>query len=75
MKDDLTKQTLEIEDLEISTFLIGNSITQAAGDFQGKAVKQARNNVILKLHNGSKYSGSKNCSSVYMFLKDYFGVK
>ena len=21
------------------------------------------------------YSGSKNCSSVYMFLKDYFGVR
>ena len=21
------------------------------------------------------YSGSKNCSSVYMFLKDYFGVE
>ena len=56
MKDDLTKQTLEIEDLEISTFLIENSITQVAGDSQGKAVKQARNNVILKLHNGFKYA-------------------
>ena len=45
---------LEIKDLEISTFLIGNSMTQVAGDSQGKTIKQARNNVILKQHNGFK---------------------
>ena len=29
-------------------------MTQVAGDSQGKTMKQARNNVILKLHNGFK---------------------
>ena len=31
-KEDFAKQALEIEDLEFSTFLIGNSMTQVAGD-------------------------------------------
>ena len=54
MKKDFAKQVPEIEDLEISTFLIGNFMTQVAEDSQGKTIKQARNNVILKLHNGFK---------------------
>ena len=53
-RTDFTKQVLEIEDLEILTFLIKNSMTQVSGDSQGKTIKQARNNVILKLHNGFK---------------------
>ena len=53
-KEDFAKQALEIEDLEISTFLIGNSMTQVAGDSQRETMKRARNNVILKLHNGFK---------------------
>ena len=53
-RTEFTRQVLGIEDLEIPTFLIGNSMTQVLGDSQGKTIKQARNNIILKLHNGFK---------------------
>ena len=53
-RTEFSKQMLKIKDLETSTFLVGNSMTQVSGDSQGKTMKQARNNVILKLHNGFK---------------------